>query len=89
MEYLARKLEEKIRKISDQTLLAEELAPHCAYVVKELLAPLLEVVGQRGRCRGCGAEIYWIEHRNRKRAPYTVHGINHFIDCPQSAKFKR
>ena len=49
---------------------------------------LLAVVGDKARCRGCGAEIYWIKTRAGKRAPYTREGINHFADCPEAAQFR-
>lgn len=49
---------------------------------------LLAQVGEPGKCRGCGADIYWVVHRNGKRAPYTPHGLNHFADCPAAQNFK-
>lgn len=50
---------------------------------------LLRNVGDPGQCRGCGAAIWWVTHRNWKKAPYTAAGINHFIDCPKAADFGR
>jgi len=42
---------------------------------------LLQLVGEPGICRYCGATIYWLQHRTGAKAPYTVHGLNHFINC--------
>lgn len=55
----------------------------------DALGHLLRQVGEAGHCRGCGRRIYWIVHRNGKRAPYTQEGRNHFIDCPASDRFRR
>ncbi len=57
--------------------------------MKANVAKLLAAVGQRGACRGCGREIWWLVHSNGKRAPYTRAGLNHFIDCPRAKEFKR
>lgn len=50
---------------------------------------LLSLVGDQSICKGCGAGIWWVQHRNGKRAPYTSEGLNHFIDCPQAQRFKK
>jgi len=50
---------------------------------------LLERCFQPDTCRGCQAPIFWVLHRNGKRVPYTPAGLNHFIDCPEAAKFKK
>jgi hypothetical protein len=55
--------------------------------VKRLLA-LLQAVGDPGKCKGCGVPIYWVLHRNGKRAPYTLNGLNHFADCPAADRFR-
>ena len=49
---------------------------------------LLNQVGEPGVCRGCGAPIWWVVHRNGKRAPYTEQGLNHFIDCTKAGQFR-
>lgn len=56
---------------------------------KKLIADLLRNVGDPGICKGCKAEMFWVEHRNGKRAPYNSDGTNHFITCPDSELFKR
>lgn len=50
---------------------------------------LLDQVGDRSRCKACGAEIWWVKHHSGKKAPYTVEGISHFADCPHAEQFRR
>jgi hypothetical protein len=40
-------------------------------------------------CKACGVKIAFVRHNNGKLAPYTVDGLNHFINYPQAASFKR
>jgi uncharacterized protein with PIN domain len=40
-------------------------------------------------CKACGARLAFVRHNNGKLAPYTVDGLNHFINCPQASSFKR
>ena len=49
---------------------------------------LLDQIGDKGTCRGCNAEIWWVVHKNGKRAPYTATGLNHFADCPKAQSFR-
>jgi len=49
---------------------------------------LLNQVGDKGTCRGCGADIWWVVHKSGKKAPYTAEALNHFADCPQANNFK-
>lgn len=60
-----------------------------AATLRETVGRLLTAVGDKGQCRGCGAEIWWLVHRNGKKVPYTAAGLNHFIDCPNAKDFKR
>jgi hypothetical protein len=50
---------------------------------------LLNQIGDKGTCKGCGRAIWWVKHRNGKRAPYTAEGLNHFADCPQRELFRK
>jgi len=43
---------------------------------------LLEAVGTQGACEGCGAKIFWVMHKNGRRAPYTFMAANHYRECP-------
>lgn len=55
---------------------------------KNIIA-LLNNIGDAGHCRGCSAAIYWVTHKNGKKTPYTLEGLNHFADCPAAARFKK
>lgn len=51
---------------------------------------LLELTAEEIRpCRECQATLYMVRHRNGKIAPYTVDGLNHFLDCPFANNFRR
>lgn len=52
---------------------------------------LVLAVGERGVCASpnCRQEIWWIVHRNGKRAPYNADGINHFVTCIDAPRFKK
>lgn len=57
--------------------------------VEDRLKYLLIAIGKPGVCRGCGATIMWVTHANGKQVPYTMQGLNHFIDCPKADNFRR
>jgi hypothetical protein len=66
-------------------------AASVASALSELLRRIrliLVAVGEPGVCKGCGAAIYWLQHANGKRAPYTPEGLNHFADCREAARFR-
>lgn len=52
---------------------------------------ILEHAGKKGTCDGptCGASIFWVTHTNGKQTPYTPAGLNHFVDCPDSDRFRK
>jgi hypothetical protein len=50
---------------------------------------LLDAIGDHGTCAGCHASIFWVTHRNGKKVPYNSTGVNHFVTCPEAARFKR
>ena len=50
---------------------------------------LLAIVGDKGRCRGCGAEIWWVKTKRGKPAPYDVDGLSHFATCPEAGRFRK
>jgi hypothetical protein len=43
------------------------------------------------RCRGCGAPLRWLHNPvTGKLVPLSlITGENHFLDCPQAARFRR
>lgn len=61
----------------------------CAQAQADAMKTLLGLIGDKAVCSGCNAQIYWVKHRNGKRAPYTPAGMNHFLDCKEAARFKR
>jgi hypothetical protein len=78
------------------SLCVQCLLPHagdtiesCIHAQAEAMKRLIDLIGDPGICRGCGCRIYWVEHRNGKKVPYTSFGLNHFINCPEAARFKR
>jgi nucleoside 2-deoxyribosyltransferase len=50
---------------------------------------LKNVAEERRSCRLCDAQLYMVRHWNKRLAPYTASGLNHFLDCPHADKFKR
>lgn len=44
---------------------------------------------QEKKCKGCGAVIYWILTKNKKRMPVDPDGTSHFATCPAAGKFRK
>lgn len=58
--------------------------------IEQRMANLLALIATEIRdCRACGRKLYFVRHSNGKLAPYTIEGVNHFIDCANAAQFKR
>ena len=58
--------------------------------LEDRLRRLLELTAEDSRsCKACGALLFFVRHRNGKTAPYTVDGLNHFLNCPQADQFRR
>jgi len=83
---------ERLRSISRLTdiplpAIAEEGEP------KHRLEEFLDEHGDYAQCSGCKTHIYWFQHASGKKAPYVASGenmgVNHFIDCPASARFTK
>lgn len=68
---------------------AEEFYRAQAKRLRSNIARLLGLIGDLGKCRGCGTDIYWVRHKSGKKAPYTIEGLNHFADCPAKDKFRK
>ena len=49
---------------------------------------LLNQVGDRGECKACHKEIWWVTYKSGKKAPITAEALNHFADCPNAKDFK-
>lgn len=57
---------------------------------EERLKRILELTAEAKRpCKACGAELYFVRHHTGKVAPYTIDGLNHFINCPQAQRFHK
>ena len=64
-------------------------AASCIQAQEAAMLRLLSLAGDSGHCEGCGSQVFWVRHRNGRITPYTPQGLNHFINCPQAARFKR
>lgn len=40
-------------------------------------------------CKACGEKLYFVRLASGKQAPYTADGLNHFINCPKAAEFRK
>lgn len=68
------------------------IAEHCQHFLpsqNENMKSFIRLIGDEGRCKGCGVLIYWVKHKNGKAAPYTAEGLNHFVDCPAAKEFRK
>lgn len=50
---------------------------------------LLSAIGDARTCKGCGRQIWWVRSKAGKTMPITDEALNHFVDCPQAAQFKK
>ena len=58
--------------------------------IEQRMETLLRLVAEEIRpCRACGVELAMVRHKNGKLAPYTMGGLNHFLDCPNATQFRR
>ena len=57
--------------------------------LKRRIEQLLSNTGSWSQCKGCFKPIYWMVHNGGKKVPYTPEGLNHFIDCPAAAQFRK
>ena len=54
------------------------------------ISQLLSLIAESRRpCKACGAELYFVRHRNGNLAPYTADGVNHFATCKEAERFRR
>lgn len=58
--------------------------------VRNNIALLYKSIGaDQGKCRGCGATIWWVMHKSGRKAPYTKDALNHFADCPRRDQYRK
>jgi len=95
LDKLIQRLLDAIHKLEEREKLAIDARDsyiEINAILKERLnnfEKLLPVIGEKGECRGCGAEIYWVHTKNMKKMPVTIKGLSHFADCPQAKDFRK
>lgn len=58
--------------------------------IEQRMATILNLVAEEIRpCKSCAIQLAFVRHRNGKVAPYTLDGINHFINCPAAEEYRR
>ena len=58
--------------------------------IEQRMETLLRNIAEDVRpCKACGAQLAMVRHRIGKLAPYTMAGVNHFIDCSKADQFRR
>ena len=58
--------------------------------IEARMESLLRLVAEEVRaCRACGAQLAMVRHRNGRLGPYTMDGVNHFINCPAAEDFRK
>lgn len=53
------------------------------------IAKLLDLVGHRRECIGCGRPIWLVLNCHGKYMPITGEALNHFIDCPKADTLRK
>jgi hypothetical protein len=56
---------------------------------QEALRMLFDKIGDEAKCDGCGATIYFVRHKNGKKAPYNPDAVSHFATCSHAGEFRR
>lgn len=49
--------------------------------IQRNIRTLLNRIGNYTKCPACKAEMWWITHKNGKKAPYSVEAVVHFKEC--------
>lgn len=55
----------------------------------ERIVKLLDMIGNRAKCKGCGDEIWWVKSKNGRPMPISHDFVCHFTDCSGADKFRR
>ena len=56
---------------------------------KQEIIDILWAHCDKGICRGCSADIWWIRNDAGKAVPYSAAGVVHFQDCKARQQFKK
>jgi hypothetical protein len=50
---------------------------------------LLSQIADRGTCKSCGVEIWWVKMPSGRLNPFTADAVSHFSDCPSASKHRK
>jgi uncharacterized protein with PIN domain len=54
------------------------------------ISALLEHIAVETRpCKACGVQLWFVEHKNGKVAPYGYDATNHFAACTAPERFRK
>lgn len=58
--------------------------------IEKRMVLLLNLIAEELRpCKACGVQLAFVRHRNGKLTPYTLEGLNHFLDCAKAEEFRK
>lgn len=68
----------------------KSFTPQPAALARKLVAGRIRMPADadRGRCRGCGATIWWVRTTEGRLCPLEADGMNHFAACPTARLFR-
>jgi len=55
--------------------------------IQRNIRTLLNRIGNYTKCPACKKEMWWVTHKNGKKAPYTVEAVVHFKECTAAEGF--
>ena len=56
--------------------------------LEERVSTLLNKIGSRAKCKGCGQQIWWVTTRHGKKMPVSESFLCHFEDCQSADQFR-
>lgn len=70
---------------------ARDAKVKAAIFYREKIEELLDLAGAGPAlpCRSCGKRVRFLETKTGKKAPITVDGFSHFIDCPGAKEHRK
>jgi len=58
-----------------------------AEATQKNIRTLLNRIGNYTKCPACQTEMWWVTHKNGKKAPYTLQAVVHFNECKAAEGF--
>ena len=55
--------------------------------IQRNIRTLLNRIGNYTKCPACKKEMWWVTHKNGKKAPYSVEAVVHFKECTAAEGF--